>query len=135
MSKGSWKLTMVIFSFAEILVTKNCLVILLLLFNFLFLVNTIFYLTDNDWDISFDAVLYISISHVDHQQSCFWFKIVGFGNEDWKIFSNGMSYHMFDWRVMPFYYCDEWYHWFNGVINDDDDDDDDCWVCGLTMFK
>ena len=55
-----------------------------------------------------------------------------FGNEDWKIFSNGMSYHMFDGRVMPYYYCDEWYHWFNGVINDDDDDD--CCVGGLTMW-
>ena len=55
----------------EIMVIKNCIVILLLLFKFLFLVHTIFYLIDNDWDISFYAVLYISISHVDHLQLCF----------------------------------------------------------------
>ena len=37
-----------------------------------------------------------------------------------------------NWRVMPYCYCDEWYNWFNSII---DDDDDDCWVGGLILFK
>ena len=40
---------------------KNWLVILMLLFKFLFLVYTILYWYNNDWDISFDAILFISI--------------------------------------------------------------------------
>ena len=37
--------------------------------TFFFMVYTIFYWTGHDWDISFDVVLYISISRADHLQS------------------------------------------------------------------
>ena len=83
--------------------------------------------------ISFDAVFYISISHVDHLQSCFWVRWCGFckwglsgaSPMEWAI-------ECLIWRVMPYCCCDECYHWFNSIINHDDDD---CWVGGLILFK